>query len=142
MVVVAEDDLRLLGPDDRDQATENLLEGSIHEGERMPVLFHVRHSGVAIAEHDDVFVADDRRSVAQFGSTNRREIGPGLWAIGCGIENVACLTAGCGDQDRTDTLVAVSGDGSRAFARLIIRVRMQRNNRSGHQSSQTHAGGL
>ena len=67
LVAVGEDHLGPRAPDDRDQPADGLVHRRLGEAERVGVGLAVGHARVAVAEHLDLVVADDRGRLVELG---------------------------------------------------------------------------
>src|SRR4029453_15942990 len=92
------------------------------EGVGMGVGRRVGHPGVAVAEQDDLVVADDSGAPVEAGAADRGDVGADLGAVHGGVEDVAGLTAGAGHEHGAHALGVVAGDRARALRRLVVGV--------------------
>ena len=77
-VGVGDDDVRALAADDRDQPADGVVEGHVGEAAGVLVLGRARHARVAVAEPDDLVVAEDLGRLGQLLAPNPGDVGPHL----------------------------------------------------------------
>ena len=73
---VADDHLRADPADDRDEATDGLVERRLVEALGVFVGRRVRHPRVAVAEHHDLVEADDPGRLLELAHAHRADVGP------------------------------------------------------------------
>jgi hypothetical protein len=82
------------------------------------------HARIAIAQHDDVVVADDRGGLGQLLHAQLGKAGTHLGGVESGIEDVPLLAARAADQHGTDAFGVAPGHSSGTLRRLVVGVGM------------------
>ncbi len=122
-VGIRDDHLGPLTPDDLDEPSDGLVEVGPGEATRVFVLGCVGHARVAVAEPDDLVVADDLRRGRQLAAAHRRRGRPGPRDVSiAGIEDRAGLATGAAHEHAPRALVVVPGDRAGALRRLVVGV--------------------
>ena len=119
---VADDHLRPLPPDDLDQAAGGVVEVGVGEVVGVGVRLGVGHARVAVAEQVQLVVADDAHRVVELPQPDRGQVGAHVVGVGRGVEDVAGLAAGAGDEHRAHALGVVPGHRGRALRRFVVGV--------------------
>ena len=98
----------------------------------------VGHARVAVAEHDDLVVADDLGGQRQLLAPHLVQPLADLGRVHGRVEDVALLAAGAADEHGVHTLGVVPGDGAGALRRLVVGmgVHAQQAERFGHHPVQ------
>ena len=115
VIVVPQNELRLLAANNLDKPGKHVIERNIHEGILMLVVLRIRHPRIAVAEHDDLVVADDLGCLLEFVATDLGESIRHPGAIHGGIQYVAGLAAGGGDQHAAHAGIGIARHGSSAL---------------------------
>ncbi len=92
----------------------------------MGVVLGVGHARVPVSEEVELVVPDDPDALLQLLEADRREIGPGLGAVGLLVEDVAGLAAGARDEHRVHPFGHVPGHGGGALRGLVVGVGVHR----------------
>jgi hypothetical protein len=129
VVAVGHDHLRALATDDLDQPADGLVERGVGEGVGVGVGRRVGHARVAVAQQHDLVVADDLGGPLELPQADGGQVGHDVGLVHGGVEDVARLAAGAGDEHGTDALGVVPGDRAGPLGRLVVRVGVH-----GHQA--------
>ena len=124
LVAVGDDHLRTLTAEHLHEATDGFVEVGLCEAPRIVVRLGVGHARVAVAEHDELVVADDPGRGRDLVGADLPEVLADLRAIHDRVVDVAFLTAGAADEHGVHTLGVVAGDRRRALRRLVVGMRV------------------
>ena len=124
VVAIGDDHLRAYAADLGHEALDGLLERAGGECTRIGVRLRARHARVAVAEQDDLVVADDLGGPVQLAATDPGDVGANLRGVHDGVEDVAFLTTGAGHQDGADTCGMVFRDGPGTLGGLVVGMRV------------------
>ncbi len=116
LLVVGQHDVRPLLADQPDERLDRLVEWPHREaaGVERRRLATLRRLGQPRVDEAEVDLADPRTLIARTSSrrANAREVGDDLWAVHRGVEDVAELTAGAGDDEHVDAFAGRSAPSS------------------------------
>ena len=124
VISVGDDHLWPCGTDDRHEPADRLVERRVREVVGPRVRLGIRHARVVIAEPPQLVVADRRDARLELLHAHLGEPRPDVGRVDRLVQDVAGLTAGAADEHAPDALVVVAGDRRRALRRLVVRVRV------------------
>ncbi len=124
VVAVDHHDLGPGPPDHRHQPLDRLVEGSLGEALGIGVGLGTGHARIAIAQHDDLVVADDRGGLGQFLPAQVGDPGVDLGGVQGRVEDLTLLAPGAAHQHGLDPLGVVQGHRPRALGRFVVRMGM------------------
>ena len=115
-----------LAAEDRDQATDGLVERRLGEAAGVLVLRHARHARVAVAQPHDLGVAEDLGGLGQLLAAHAGEVGPHLLGVHRRVEDVAGLAARAADEHAPHPGVAEERDRAGALGGFVVGVGVHR----------------
>ena len=122
VVAVGDDHLRPLAADDRNQPAHGLVEVSVGEGAGILVLGCIGHARVAVAQHDDLVVADEIGGPGQLLHADVVQTLSDLRPVHRRVEDVARFAAGTAHQHGVHAFVVVLVHGCGPLRRLVVGV--------------------
>ena len=123
LVVVADQHLRAVCPDQFADPARDLGQRDVAERARVVLVLPLGHAGVTVAEGLQVGDAEDLDRLPKLGEAQLRHL-LRVMAVLAGLDaagGITELAVGTGDDDRSDALVGVGGEDATAGC-LVVRV--------------------